>query len=469
MNLRQFTKWTGKRSHPLILALKVIWFLSIFTGEYLGFWKASHDCAPWPKSPSWKMRPSASRQELSNNDHRQIDGTVRPYNIMIIGDPQLTDKYSYGRKGVIQWITEFYSDQYMRRNWKKLNRKLRPDAVVFLGDLMDGGREWPDDREWKEEVNRFKALFKPLDSSTKVLYMAGNHDVGFGDGIRTNIVNRFKSEFGDTSYELFLDSHSIVMIDSVSMSSTDPNIHQQPRDFVREIRPSDKPRILFTHVPLYREPSPISGAYRSEPPEDLCGPLRQSKKQIRQGAGYQYQNLMTKELSDYILTQTQADFVFSGDDHDYCEVIHKVGSRQVPEISVNTFSMAQGVRYPGVVLLSLSAAESKTESYANKLCLLPDQISIFIRYGILFGLSVLVLLCSNLLELYGLLKSGGASPTIPSYRQDINKDQQRKNRSLSQHQLHLGKILDALKRTANDIRQVAIPSIVFYLLCALVL
>lgn len=65
---------------------------------------------------------------------------------MIVGDPQLTDKYSYGRKGVIQWITEFYSDQYMRRNWKKLNRKLRPDAVVFLGDLMDGGREWPDDR-----------------------------------------------------------------------------------------------------------------------------------------------------------------------------------------------------------------------------------------------------------------------------------------------------------------------------------
>ncbi|KAI8581236.1 hypothetical protein K450DRAFT_233773 [Umbelopsis ramanniana AG] len=470
MNLRQFTKWTGKRSPPLLFALKVIWLLSIFTGEYLGFWKASHDCAPWPKSPSWNIRSSASRQELSHNDHRQIDSTARPYNIMIIGDPQLTDKYSYGRKGVIQWITEFYSDQYMRRNWKKLNRKLRPDAVVFLGDLMDGGREWPDDREWKEEVNRFKALFKPLDSSTKVLYMAGNHDVGFGDGIRADIVNRFKGEFGDTSYELFLDSHSIVVIDSVSMSSSDPNIHQQPRDFVREIRPSDKPRILFTHVPLYREPSPISGAYRSEPPEDLCGPLRQSKKQIRQGAGYQYQNLMTKELSDYILTQTQADFVFSGDDHDYCEVIHKVGNRQVPEISVNTFSMAQGVRYPGVVLLSLSAAEdSKTESYANKLCLLPDQISIFIRYAILFGLSVLVLFCNNLLEIYGLLKSGSTSPTIPSYRQDVNKDDQRKNKYLSQNRIHLGKCLDAFKRTANNIRQVAIPSILFYLFCALVL
>jgi hypothetical protein len=325
--------------------------------------------------------------------------------------------------------------------------------------------------EWKEEVKRFKNLFKPLDSSTKVLYMAGNHDLGFGDGIRSNIVNRFQGEFGDTSYELFLDSHSIVVVDSVSMSSSDPNIHQQPRDFVREIRPSDKPRILFTHVPLYREPSPISGAYRSEPPEDLCGPLRQSKKQIRQGVGYQYQNLMTKELSDFILTQTQADFVFSGDDHDYCEVVHKVGNRLVPEISVNTFSMAQGVRYPGVVLLSLSAAEvSKNESYANKLCLLPDQISIFIRYAILFGLSVLVLLCSNLLEGYGYLKlGGGSSPTMPSYRQDVDKADARKNKYLSQHRIHLGKCVDALKRTAKDIRQVAIPSIFFYLFCALVL
>jgi ethanolamine phosphate phosphodiesterase len=341
-------------------------------------------------------------------------------------------------------------------------RKWEQDLLLYLIRVRS---------EWKEEVKRFKKLFKPLDSSTKVLYMAGNHDLGFGDGIRADIVNRFKSEFGDTSYELFLDSHSIVMVDSVSMSSSDPNIHQQPRDFVREIRPSDKPRILFTHVPLYREPSPLSGAYRSEPPEDLCGPLRQSKKQIRQGAGYQYQNLMTKELSDYILTQTQADFVFSGDDHDYCEVIHKVGNRRVPEISVNTFSMAQGVRYPGVVLLSLSAAEDskKTESYANKLCLLPDQISIFIRYAILFGLSVLILLCNNLLELYGHLKLGGASPTIPSYRQDVDKDDQRKNKYLSQNRIQLGKWLDALKRTANDIRQVAIPSIFFYLFCALVL
>jgi hypothetical protein len=65
---------------------------------------------------------------------------------MIIGDPQLTDKFSYGRKGIIQWLTEFYSDLYMRRNWKKLNRIAKPDAVVFLGDLMDGGREWTDDQ-----------------------------------------------------------------------------------------------------------------------------------------------------------------------------------------------------------------------------------------------------------------------------------------------------------------------------------
>ncbi|GAB5590987.1 hypothetical protein Unana1_05887 [Umbelopsis nana] len=399
-----------------------------------------------------------------------IEGTPAPYNILIIGDPQLTDKFSYGRTGIIQWLTELYSDLYMRRNWNNLNRKLKPDTIIFLGDLMDGGREWTDDSEWSNEVKRYKKLFQPTDNNVKVLYMAGNHDLGFGDGIKADTVKRFKSEFGDTSYELQFDNHSIVVVDSVSMSSSDPNIHQYSRDFVNRLKPSNKPRILFTHVPLYRRPSPISGTIMSQPPEDLCGPLRQKKKQITQGVGYQYQNLMTKELSDFILTHSQADVVFSGDDHDYCEVFHSVGDRVVPEISVNTFSMAQGVQYPGVVLLTLFAGEvPKIESYATKLCLLPDQISIFIRYGILFGVSIIALLAYNLIELYGYSIIGNSSPTIPSYRQEAHKAEAKEHRHLSKNLILVSRCIEALKRTAKDVRQIAIPSILFYVFCVVML
>jgi hypothetical protein len=208
----------------------------------------------------------------------------------------------------------------------------------------------------------------------------------------------------------------------------------------------------------------------SQPPEDLCGPLRQKKKQITQGVGYQYQNLMTKELSDFILTQSQADIVFSGDDHDYCEVVHTVANRLVPEISVNTFSMAQGVQYPGVVLLSLFADNvPKAESYATKLCLLPDQISMFIRYAILFGISVIALFANNILEQYGYSIISNMSPVIPSYRQDADRVDAKEHRHLSKNLILLFKCTEAMKRTAKEVRQIAIPSILFYLFCVVML
>jgi hypothetical protein len=50
------------------------------------------------------------------------------------------------RQGILLSLTQFYSDIYMKRNFALLNSALKPDAVLFLGDIMDGGREWLDDR-----------------------------------------------------------------------------------------------------------------------------------------------------------------------------------------------------------------------------------------------------------------------------------------------------------------------------------
>jgi hypothetical protein len=163
---RLLTKWKSKRSNIIVAAFKLVWFLAIFIGEFFAFWRASSRCSPWPVNSSWNTQTPRSHT-LDNEIQRvsslleislteckgKADFCVLYCNfsiiyylkILIIGDPQLTDKFSYGRTGIIQWLTEFYSDLYMQRNWNKLNRKLKPDAVVFLGDLMDGGREWTDD------------------------------------------------------------------------------------------------------------------------------------------------------------------------------------------------------------------------------------------------------------------------------------------------------------------------------------
>ena len=84
---------------------------------------------------------------------------------------------------------------------------------------------------------------------------------------------------------------------------------------------------MLTHVPLYR------------PPNTDCGPFRQQSRSINQGAGYQYQNLIFESLTNYILDSIKPVLIFSGDDHDYCEIQHgKVDP--TPEVTVNSFSFA---------------------------------------------------------------------------------------------------------------------------------
>lgn len=245
---------------------------------------------------------------------------------------------------------------------------------------------------WKKQATRFRRLFK---SNRPQYFMAGNHDLGFGDGIQTHVMERFQGEYGPTSYTLSTGTpYSIVVVDTVSLSSshTDLATKRQAWDVIERHLPP-QPRILMTHVPLYR------------PPGTSCGPDRQGRsREIRQGRGYQYQNLVNAELSRQLLDRINPVVVFSGDDHDYCLVKHgNDKDEEIPEISVPTFSMAQGVHYPGVILLDLSitpptttASDTQQEedtttttaALATKLCWLPDQIAIFIGYGCLLGLSL---------------------------------------------------------------------------------
>ena len=80
------------------------------------------------------------------------------------------------------------------------------------------------------------------------------------------------------------------------------------------------------------------------------GPLRESKTFDVNGYGYQYKNSVEESLSRDILNQIQPDITFTGDDHDYCDIQHENGYR---EITVKSISMAMGKKYPAVQLLSI--------------------------------------------------------------------------------------------------------------------
>jgi hypothetical protein len=290
--------------------------------------------------------------------------------------------------------------------------------------------------------------------------LPGNHDLGFARGVQVGVRNRFNAYFGDGNRVDILGNHTFVSIDSVSLSALGQpspqqveelwrptvdfleNAKQQKRRLIqrelrvqqglkpypgfqhREIESADLaratlphanddvtefPTILLTHVPLYRAPGTPCGPLREHwpptpPPKGQTTPLdRDDRNAISVSGGYQYQNVLNREITTDIANKLgDIAYAFSGDDHDYCELTHRSyasAGAGIREITVKSISLAMGVRLPGVVQLSLWNPVDAHGAPLNKgvptlqshLCLLPDQLGIFLRYAALFALTLCLL------------------------------------------------------------------------------
>ena len=192
----------------------------------------------------------------------------------------------------------------------------------------------------------------------------------------------------------------------------------------------DLPTILLTHVPLYRAPGTPCGPNREHwPPSKPSGGdgeplLEDARNAIAVQAGYQYQNVLTPTISRQLIEKIGSiGNVFSGDDHDYCEVVHReftassMGGR-IREITVKSMSWAMGVRKPGFLMLTLwNPIDTTGKSIGNSgasnggvangggsaslqshLCLLPDQLGIFTRYAALLALTLITLIIRSVIK-----------------------------------------------------------------------
>ncbi|EXJ57083.1 hypothetical protein A1O7_07427 [Cladophialophora yegresii CBS 114405] len=300
--------------------------------------------------------------------------------------------------------------------------------------------------------------------------LPGNHDLGFAAGIQMPVKERFDAYFGPLNRIDIIGNHSFVHLDTVSLSAMDQidpktgssgtgdgsaaatassKIWKPVEDFLAEaktirakaiqhtcetrfswknpaplslvpevqradqtessktpqnslypVSSSQFPTIILSHVPLYRSA------------EANCGPMRERGSAIPLQAGYQYQNVLTPLISNDIvkhLTAEEITMIYSGDDHDYCEIEHNEFTGRIREITVKSISWAMGIRKPGVQLVSLwnpvgvdkamsndPKLSTPRDTVQNHMCLLPDQLSIFIRYGQAAGLTLFILLLSAL-------------------------------------------------------------------------
>ena len=212
----------------------------------------------------------------------------------------------------------------------------------------------------------------------------------------------------------------------------------------------DLPTILLTHVPLYRAPGTPCGPLRERwPPSRLSdnpnAPIQSDDANaISVSRGYQYQNVLQPDLSKQLIEMVgNVQHVFSGDDHDYCEVVHKDYTPQgqgIREITVKSMSWAMGIRNPGFLMLSLrNPIDNEGKSLLTKstpigvgeastiqshLCLLPDQLSIFIRYLQLLVLTLFTLVARAIVIGLGLRPKRRkiVDEVLPTTRSRFNYD-----------------------------------------------
>ncbi|KFX97127.1 hypothetical protein O988_05015 [Pseudogymnoascus sp. VKM F-3808] len=326
--------------------------------------------------------------------------------------------------------------------------------------------------------------------------LPGNHDLGFGAKIKMPVRDRFEAFFGEANRVDVIANHTFVSIDSVSLSAgadksevDNREVYAPVEEFLagvqarkrraiaRELRfirgeaeelrhprtiqdtdglvlkegdflpldpgegnSNDLPTILLTHVPLYREPGTPCGPQREHwppatPPKGQLTPVvPDHRNAIAVARGYQYQNVLSQTDSARLLqTIGNVQHVFSGDDHDYCELVHdEVNSGvgiigRAKEITVKSLSWCMGVRQPGFLMASLwnpigpdgrplgtkggghgAVNDVQATTIETHLCLLPNQISIFIRYIFLFIVTIFALLVRAVLT-----QTMGLPPSLP--------------------------------------------------------
>ncbi|KAI1103441.1 hypothetical protein F4804DRAFT_230814 [Jackrogersella minutella] len=293
--------------------------------------------------------------------------------------------------------------------------------------------------------------------------LPGNHDLGFGAQVKVSTRHRFSAYFGETNRVDVIGNHTFVSVDTVSLSAGTSNMKDQhdlrpiygpAQEFLKGVkatkrravqkevrfwkgdvedpvfeqkvedlssadysnRPTldlgedapDFPTILLTHVPLYRDPGTPCGPMRehwppAKPPKGQTGPvIPDHGNAIRVAGGYQYQNVLDREDSMNLLKSIgNVKHAFSGDDHDYCDIVHTPDQENVREITVKSISMAMGVPTPGFQMVSLynpiddkgnPLPGSPKTTLQTHLCLLPTQLSTYMTYAILGILSGLILI-----------------------------------------------------------------------------
>ncbi|CUM67901.1 uncharacterized protein PRCAT00005612001 [Priceomyces carsonii] len=372
----------------LLLIILFSWLILFYVNERLLPKYAAKSCK-WPKLEA----SSDTQKEFKNDQDQDKISEARATNVLFIADPQLIDNHTYpSRNQILLKLSEHTVDIHLKKNYNAFMSQLKPDYIFFLGDYLDNGRS-SSRKYYKGQLKRFNRIFKKFKYKKNKNYftnVAGNHDIGWADGVKIPSRKRFAKNFGKPNGIKLINNVDFITLDTISLSSSIEGIYRDARLFLDlnfgESIVKTNPRILLSHVPLFRDVEKYK-----------CGPLRENPKFFTHG-GYQYKLALEPDISTEIIRKVKPDLIFTGDDHDYCDITHEeVEDQRVREIAVKSISMAMGIRYPGVQILTFVNENNEDYNlgnnfrYETKLCYTQTPYYNIISYVILAVISSLMI------------------------------------------------------------------------------
>uniref|UniRef100_A0A2S2R8C9 Metallophosphoesterase 1 n=1 Tax=Sipha flava TaxID=143950 RepID=A0A2S2R8C9_9HEMI len=159
-------------------------------------------------------------------------------NILLVADPQILGEE---RENI---LSRWDSDRYLFNTYGRALQHVKPDNVVFLGDLFDEG-SIADQKTFERYLYRFCKIFflkttVPL-ASKNVIFIPGDNDIGGEE----EIVIREKVD----RFHLYFGSPGIIVNENIEFTMVNQLIDSMPMNNNPTNR-TNTIKIMFSHIPL---------------------------------------------------------------------------------------------------------------------------------------------------------------------------------------------------------------------------
>jgi hypothetical protein len=244
------------------------------------------------------------------------------------------------------------NDLYLAHIYRAIHWWTDPTHVVVLGDLL--GSQWIGDEEFAKRTGRFwntvfrgghvvprevtdadeysvEELGQDTNWRSRIIAVAGNHDIGYAGDIIRERIPRFEDAYGRVNWEVRFALNStpaapdlrLVILNSMNLDGPayEKDLQAESMNFLeRRLHDAELAAgtgtVLLTHIPLYKD-------------EGICvdGPFFDYFPESN-GRGIKEQNHLTSDTSNTILdgligpAQDRSAIILNGHDHEGCHVYH---------------------------------------------------------------------------------------------------------------------------------------------------